>query len=56
MKIKDSDLMLRGGCQKACVHEILCDTLIADNNDMDKCQRIKKDAEAVGRKKISSES
>lgn len=50
MKIKDSDLLLRIGCQKACVHEILCDTLISDNNDMDRCQNIR--SEAVGRRLI----
>jgi len=47
MKIKDSDLLLKIGCHKACVHEMLCDTLNADNSDMDRCQNIK--SEAVGR-------
>lgn len=45
MRIKDSDLMLKSGCQKACIHEILCDTLISDNNDLDRCQKIKKEYE-----------
>lgn len=42
MKIKDSDLKLKDGCQKQCVQEMLCEILTADNNDLDKCRKIRK--------------
>jgi hypothetical protein len=41
MKIRDSDLMLKKGCDKLCLQETLCEILITDNNDLERCERVK---------------
>lgn len=35
--------MLKKGCDRACLETTLCEFLITDNNDVEKCEKAKKE-------------